>query len=538
MMSEYKIIKKDGYVLTNYRALCRRATMWIGQTCNQRCKFCYYAKILDNKEHPQNGFMSLKKIKEIGRVLVEKYNNNAVDIEGGEPTIYKDVIPMIEYFSEIGLKPTLITNALVLDNMEKLKKINDAGLYDFLISVHALGETYDELVRVPGASNRQMKAIDNMRELKIPFRFNTVLSADVLDQLMDVAKLAAEKGARAVNFIAYNPFQDQSEERTTEIPSYVDIMKNLTPAIDYLEENEVEVNLRYVPFCVVEERHRKNIQDFQQRIWDLHEWESAEEVWTAAPEQREVHDRLSCPPDFFKSMNDWRRQFQGDPFNNLIAKLQNNYTNKTGTIVLFGHPKRNKEIADLIKKSNVNVNIAAFVSTKQYVTSDTINGFPFRDENWLVKNRPDLIIVTSMAYYDDIMHTLAEKGLADIAMSSYLNVGEIDNEYIRDFNYTREFKEIEGFSDLEYAYKEHRLLCSKVNPYYKKGKCEECSLYGICDGFHADYVELKGTGEIKPIKLGQDIVDPRYYMVDQLKVVEDEEADWALPHLHVLSKSI
>lgn len=532
MDENYKIIKKDGYVLTNYRALCRRATLWIGQTCNQRCKFCYYAKILDDKNHPQHGFMSLNKIKKMCKTLVDKYNNNAVDIEGGEPTIYKDAIEMVKYCSEIGLKPTLITNALVLDNKEKLKSFKDAGLYDFLISVHALGDTYDELVRVPGGSKRQMKAIDNMVELGIPFRFNTVLSADVLEQLMDVAKLAVKKGARTVNFITYNPFQDQSEERTTEIPSYKDIMKNLTPAIDYLEENEIEVNLRYLPFCVVEERHRKNIQDFQQRNYDLHEWECAGECWTAAPMQRQVGDELSCPPDFFSTMNNWRQKYKNDNFSYLLNKLETITNGKKTTVALYGHSSTNKKIADLLKENNPNCAVSAFISSKQYITTDTVEGYPLRDELWLKTNQPDYILVTSYTYKDEILNILADLKLDDKALFVYeCSENTESDKYIRDFDYIDEFKEIEGFTDLEYAYKEHRLLGSKENPYYKGKECKQCSLYGICDGFHSDYVELKGKEEIKPIKLGKQIVDPRYYMVDQLKVVENEEADWALPQV-------
>lgn len=527
-MQNYKVIKKDGYVLTNYRALCRRATLWIGQVCNQRCKFCYYAKILDDKTHPENGFMSLDKIEKICKTLVDKYNNNAVDIEGGEPTIYKDAIPMVKYCSEIALKPTLITNALVLDNIEKLKQFKDAGVYDFLISVHALGEAYDNLVQVKGASKRQMKAIDNMIELGIPFRFNTVLSADVLDQLQDVAKLAVEKGARTVNFIAYNPFMDQQEGRTTKVPSYVDIMNNLTPAIDYLEENEIEVNLRYLPFCVVEERHRKNIQDFQQRIWDLHEWEAAGELWTNASEQRSIDEKISKPTEFFQSMNTWRTKFLKNPYSSLIKRLEKKAEGKGLTVALFGNAKTNTEVADAIKESGLNINITAFISSKRYVTSDTINGYPFRDEDWLSENQPDVIIVTSFAFRESIFAVLKDKGLDKISVSSYPEDAEND-KYVRNFDYMEEFKPVEGFGDLEYAYREYRIFCAKGSAYYKGEECQKCSLFAICDGFHSDYVQLKGKGEIKPIDLGEKINDPRYYMNEQLKVVEDEESNWAMP---------
>ena len=85
------------------------------------------------------------------------------------------------------------------------------------------------------------------------------------------------------------------------------------------------------------------------------------------------------------------------------------------------------------------------------------------------------------------MELLKDSGLEDKALFIYdCSIDQTSNKYIRDFDYIDEFKEIEGFTDLEYAYKEHRLLGSKENPYYKGEECRQCSLYGICDGFHAD----------------------------------------------------
>jgi MoaA/NifB/PqqE/SkfB family radical SAM enzyme len=481
--------------------------------------------------------MPLEKIKAMCKVLVDKYNNNSVDIEGGEPTIFKDSVEMVRYCAEIGLKPSLITNALVLDNIEKLKEYKDAGLYDFLISVHALGTDYDNLVQVPGAHKRQMKAIDNMIELEIPFRFNAVMTQDVLPHLKNLGKLAVEKGARAVNFITYNPFIDQSEGRTTVVPSFTEIMKKLTPVIDYLEENDIEVNLRYFPFCVVEERHRKNIQDFQQRNYDLHEWECAGETWTSAPIQRNITSALDKPFNMIELLNNWRKSYIADNCKDkpnicseeFIKKIQKRTEKGSLKIVLFGHPDKNLEIAEILREKCPKCEIVAFGSSKKYVKTDSVHGYPLKDEDWIAQNKPEMIVVTTENYKDDIMKVLKAKKLDSLVVFSFLDENYDKYAYKKDFEYIREFKPIEDFSELEYQYKEHRMLCSKLYNYYKKGKCESCSLYGICDGFHGDYVAMKGYGEISPLKLGKDIIDPRYYMFDQMKVVEDQEASWALP---------
>ena len=143
-------------------------------------------------------------------------------------------------------------------------------MYDLLISVHGLGQRYDKIVVVNGAAAKLQKAIDNVAAAGIPFRFNCVLCTDALPDLLGVAKLAVAKGARAVNFIAFNPFIDQAcgGKRSAEnVPKYSDVVDYLIPAIDVLDANGIEVNVRYLPFCLFPEKYRKFVQNFQQIVY-------------------------------------------------------------------------------------------------------------------------------------------------------------------------------------------------------------------------------------------------------------------------------
>jgi hypothetical protein len=46
----------------------------------------------------------------------------------------------------------------------------------------------------------------------------------------------------------------------------------------------------------------------------------------------------------------------------------------------------------------------------------------------------------------------------------------------------------------------------------------------ICDGFHGDYAELFGSAEARPIHLGRKVSNPLYYIKEQVKIYEPEEA--------------
>ncbi|MCK7467667.1 MAG: glycosyltransferase [Desulfosudis oleivorans] len=446
--NKIKIIDKGNYSLTNYRTNYRRGVLWLGQTCNQKCAFCYFVNSIESKDHPEHPFCSLEKAKEMCRTLREVYNNNSVDIQGGEPTIFPQIYELIKYCNEIGLKPTLITNALVLDNIEKCKKYKEAGIFDFLISIHNLGEIHDEIVGVPGAHKRQMKAIDNLLELGIPFRFNTVLANEVIPNIQKIAELAVEKGARACNFICFNMSYDQNSRRTKENVTLCSKFKDVLPdVIDYLDKNEVEVNIRYLPFCLFEPKYRKFVQNSKQTIYDLHEWEYAGRLWTQLRQQKQASLPLSNPANIFDFLLQ-EREARKDEINQYFEKNPH----RQNLILNI------KEIQDFQKQMNQAVG----------------------------DYKP--------LFYDDFL-------------------GPTDN-----------------FSMLEYAYAEVRYITTIGSRYKKTEKCSHCNLYGICDGFQKDYIEFLGDDEAIPeASIGKIVYDPLYYMGEQMKVVEKEEYNWALP---------
>ena len=98
------------YVKTTKRAITRRAVLWLGQTCNLRCYFCYFLNRISDAKHPEHDFMTLEKSKAICGLLREFYGCTSIDIQGGEPTIYPPVLDLIRYCKEIGLYPTLKMN--------------------------------------------------------------------------------------------------------------------------------------------------------------------------------------------------------------------------------------------------------------------------------------------------------------------------------------------------------------------------------------------------------------------------------------------
>ena len=198
---------------TTRRVLTRRGVVWLGQTCNQRCYFCYFINRIEDHKHPEHAFMSLDKARRIMDTLRHFYGNRSVDIQGGEPTVHKDILPLISHCAAIGLYPTLITNGLLLAKTGEVERYRDAGLRDFLVSLHGVGDIHDEVVGVKGAYGKITAALEQMRALQFPFRMNCTMSKPVVRTLEEVAQKAVDYGALVMNYIAFNPFNDQETGR-------------------------------------------------------------------------------------------------------------------------------------------------------------------------------------------------------------------------------------------------------------------------------------------------------------------------------------
>ena len=293
-------VRPPSLVWTAERRITRRGAIWLGQTCNLRCHFCFFIDRIENSSHPEHAFMSLEKAKRICNTLVNVYGNTAVDIQGGEPTLWRHILPLLEHCKKIGLQPSVITNALVLQRKEIVHAYQKAGVRDFLVSVHGLGPVHDWAVGLEGAHERQMRALRNMIEVGVPFRINTVLTKGTILHLSQVAQLAVRTGAQVVNFLTFLPFGDQAMAGSrvpSNLPRYSEAAGPLTEALDQLAEAGTEANVRFFPPCLLPARHRRSCFNLQQLPYDHREWDFRSLSWTGAQAQRTRVGELSPPSE-------------------------------------------------------------------------------------------------------------------------------------------------------------------------------------------------------------------------------------------------
>ncbi|HCJ12168.1 MAG TPA: hypothetical protein DHV51_03630 [Opitutae bacterium] len=193
-------------------------------------------------------------------------------------------------------------------------------------------------------------------------------------------------------------------------------------------------------------------------------------------------------------------------------------------VYIFGTTPVAQFLAEMLRESKRFL-IKAFLTTREKQTARTLNGMPWVTLEDLNPLEVDAVVNTSIGSQDYINELLKANSFGEIICFLDDTSLEIDDVFQKKF-YLPELGPVESFSELEYAYKEHRILMTKSHPYSKGEKCSECDLMSICDGFHKDYAKFFGFDEATSIRLPSKTYDPRYYSCQQRKVVEEQEYAW------------
>jgi MoaA/NifB/PqqE/SkfB family radical SAM enzyme len=241
-----------------------------GGPCDKACKFCYYAY------QPDLVFYDLDTIFMIINRFRWVYGLDSCDISGGEPTIYPYLHKVVEHCADIGLKPTIITHAQNCTE-KKVRQIEDAGLDDWLISLHGIGDNHDKaVVSKRGDGTGGFERLSNaLGHMKRPTRFNSTLQIHNYDVLPQIAQwLSDNQEPTAWNLIQFNPFNawDGKETIDFQVPMSK-LGTKLAKAIEIAENAGFEVNVRYFPFCVAAQYgFEKNCINYYQTQYDPWEW--------------------------------------------------------------------------------------------------------------------------------------------------------------------------------------------------------------------------------------------------------------------------
>ena len=139
----------------------------VGQRCNLKCVHCYS----QSKDIEYTNELNTKEAKAMIDGLAE-YGAPVLLFSGGEPLMREDLMELIAYAKDKGLRAVISTNGTMITE-EKGKELKEFGLSYVGISLDGLKETNDKFRGIEGAFDEALQGIRNCLKLgiKVGLRF-------------------------------------------------------------------------------------------------------------------------------------------------------------------------------------------------------------------------------------------------------------------------------------------------------------------------------------------------------------------------------
>ena len=208
--SKYQIINIGGKEYNIGKST--RLQVKMTDASNARCPFCV-ARL--GKLRDENFFDNLKgKIE----VAVNKLNVENVVLLGGEPTISKNLFPILEELKDYKNKLeeiTIITNGVMLHDMDFVRRLADSSITAVNISIHHWDEKVnDDLMKIKTLSKKELIQIrDILHKNNKQLWLSVVIMEGVVDSTEKILKYV-EHFATVVDQIRMFPISYTKEHET------------------------------------------------------------------------------------------------------------------------------------------------------------------------------------------------------------------------------------------------------------------------------------------------------------------------------------
>lgn len=143
----------------------------IGFSCNNNCVFC-----VNHRNDFKNTDLSSLEVKNMMKEVKEFFDG--IIINGGEPTVRKDILELIQFAKQLRFKAIMmISNGRMFSYEDFCKSLFKAGLR--LVFVTLQGSTpklHDTMTKVEGSFRQTIKGIKNLKKYGVEVHTNTVIS--------------------------------------------------------------------------------------------------------------------------------------------------------------------------------------------------------------------------------------------------------------------------------------------------------------------------------------------------------------------------
>ena len=158
------------------------------QSCNLRCVHCYAG----SECKAYDGELTTDEAKTMIDDLAA-FGSPVLLFSGGEPCVRSDLVELMQYAKDRGMRVTLSTNGTLITS-ELAERFAQVGLSYAGISLDGGPKTHDEFRRVPGSFDRAMEGIRNARAAGIKVGLRMTINKRNWREIPEIFQVMRDEG--------------------------------------------------------------------------------------------------------------------------------------------------------------------------------------------------------------------------------------------------------------------------------------------------------------------------------------------------------
>jgi SynChlorMet cassette radical SAM/SPASM protein ScmF len=202
--------------------------VYITNRCNLRCRHCYIDPVFSVPGSDPNE-VSCQKLKDAVDQALE-LGLAAVRITGGEPFMRPDLLDLVRHIDSRNVRVILETNGTLISDAEAAA-LGGLKRSDGWVSVSLDGATaavHDAIRGVRGCFDLALRGMDHLVRHKVAPQVIATLMELNRDEMEDIVRLSAERGARSFKLNALNRTgRGKTAAGDSDLPAIMDMDKRL-----------------------------------------------------------------------------------------------------------------------------------------------------------------------------------------------------------------------------------------------------------------------------------------------------------------------
>lgn len=245
------------------RNLDKHVSLYLNLTnaCNSACVFC----VSGSQNVPVRRDVPLKNILDAYEQLLIGHGDEIV-VNGGEPTVYRDLVELIHKGAERGGQIYLCTNGRALHRYNYARSILTSGVFRLSIPLHGfLSETHDNLTCRVGSLKQTLIGLTNAyaicSETGYPAEVEIKLLSlrSVLPEWTSIIDHIVQEYGNPYSLVlsGLNMWSTASVTYDQVTPSFEEMRYYVNKALDRARHHEINIILWAIPLCALNPEHRE-----------------------------------------------------------------------------------------------------------------------------------------------------------------------------------------------------------------------------------------------------------------------------------------